>query len=219
MIPPISLFVRWVGFWRRYERWEQWDRFRNDPRDRARANPRWPWKDKNDPWTAIVNYLSSHTGISAQAVERYMMGCTYEGEPSDDTYTQGELHKWWESGQGSVLIRKFLQAYPDVAARMHWLPKPIEQRSPRKGRKRSKRTMPTTRELQALELRSHRKSLKEIGSEMGVSKARAGQLLKAAAARPQAPSRSVDLSKAYPLMDHDGAAAGSDEHGNPTSDE
>ncbi len=119
IIPPIWLFVRWLGSWRRHERWEYWGRVRNDPRYRCF----WPFKDKDDPWTAIVNHLSSRTGISAQAVERYMAGCTDEGEPTNDTFTQRELHKWWESGQGTDVIYRFQQNYPDLAKLADFLPK------------------------------------------------------------------------------------------------
>lgn len=77
------------------------------------------------------------------------------------------------------------------------------------------RSMPTSRELQALELRSRGLSIAAIGREMGLSKSRAGQLLTSAAKRPEAPSRSINLGKAESLLDHDSTAPKSKKRSRP----
>ena len=69
----------------------------------------------------------------------------------------------------------------------------------KQARKRAKRTIPTAREEQALELRSRRYSLSQIGKELGISRQRAGQLLESAAARTGPQGRSIDLAKATGL--------------------
>jgi hypothetical protein len=72
--------------------------------------------------------------------------------------------------------------------------------------KRERRTIPTERESRATELRSRGFTGPQIAHEMNITPGRVSQLLKSGAKRSGPPSRSIDLSKADPLMDHDGTA-------------
>jgi len=213
---PVYLFARWLL---RRRDLEGWKGLRHD-----RDLKKWPWPGLSDPWNAVVHYLSAHTGISIEAVERYMENCVsaWSVLPPDtaDTYTQCELHKWWESGQGEALIRKFWQAYPDVAKRMHGLPKLRARAVTPKGRKRSKRTMPTPRELQFLFLEAKGYSDRQIARQMKITPGRVSQLRTSAGQRADTPaSRSIPLGKSVPLMDHDGVAPKSKKRTRPPKDD
>jgi len=73
-------------------------------------------------------------------------------------------------------------------------------------RKRNPRTMPTPNELRVLELDSQSFSDRQIAKQMGITAGRVSQLRTAAMKRNEAPSRSIPLSEAVTLMDHDGTA-------------
>jgi DNA-binding CsgD family transcriptional regulator len=69
-------------------------------------------------------------------------------------------------------------------------------RGGKRTRKRAKRSIPTERELQALEFRSRGYTYAQIAAEMGIHKSRVGQLLKSAGKRQAPSSRSANLQKA-----------------------
>jgi DNA-binding CsgD family transcriptional regulator len=72
---------------------------------------------------------------------------------------------------------------------------------PKRRRNRAKRlprTEPTQREAQVIDLLSRRWTYPQIGEELGISKARVGQLKQSAEQRGSAPSRSVSARRALP---------------------
>lgn len=89
----------------------------------------------------------------------------------------------------------------------------------RRKPKRQKRTQPTTREQQALELRSRRYTNSQIAEEMGITPGRVSQLLKSVAARSGPPSRSVHLGKTRQLLDHDGSTSETSTSHGPSDDD
>jgi len=92
-----------------------------------------------------------------------------------------------------------LSAVAPPAPRAPASAKPPHKKRNKSVRKRSKRTVPTERELLAMQLKSREYSLAQIGHEMSISKERARQLLKAGHNRRSPPGRSIDLSKAQAL--------------------
>lgn len=82
---------------------------------------------------------------------------------------------------------------------------PTRGPKPTRTRKRPKRTIPTQQETRAMELKSRGYTGPQIANEMDITVGRVSQLLKSGAKRSGPPSRSIDLSKAEQLMDHDGS--------------
>ncbi len=148
-----------------------------------------------------------------------MVGCTDEGEPNDDdTYTQRELHQWWESGQGTDVIYRFQQNYPDLAKLADFLPKVREadvraaaavgvngRRRNGIGRKTKKSRGPERRltapqEAMVAAIEDHKLSVPDIAKTRGCTHQAVYQLYARAKRNPgYKKRRSVNLSAAKPL--------------------
>ena len=83
---------------------------------------------------------------------------------------------------------------------------PSRGSKPTQTRKRPKRTMPTPQESRAMQLKSRGFTGSQIAHDMDITVGRVSQLLTSGAKRSGPTSRSIDLSKAAQLMDHDGTA-------------
>lgn len=189
---PFELFIRWLyrrrvkGQWLKDEPW----------------GDQWPWGDKVDPWTAIASWIARHTGFLDSVVEEYMSAVGRQQATDIDRYVSRELFKWWGEGNGNVLIRRFWEAYPDVAKSMRRLPRPAKQIRARKRGKQRKRSTYTKRENEVkLRLDVGQRPV-DIADALGITEGRISQIVASIERVEKAKSsKSVPMGETLHLRD------------------